>query len=735
MEAALRRTISLVIFLGLISLMGCGNQANQPIYVGVSVAPSYAYYMTGRTDLLKGYVIRVDRPKELQSPGLVLLASGIERADEAYLLFNGTRYDLPPLAGGIEEKIDMDLRSQGKAQFYTVNTGDDIVGRFVIPLKSDELVDGINEVEIYMTEGGDGFEVMAAQIQNVSETAPSVTGQTYHLLARGRPAMMKDFDYVINYNGEKVWHEKDIPDWARRGKVNFYRAGIDYDKLDRMFEMFAEAKVNLVAVNIPRDKNSAEYQKIREFVDRCHENQIYVTAFNSLGGIGLRELIMDPSLESWISHNEYGAKRWRQPGKVFAADLANEHYRNYELKYAALQIDSGVDELYYDYAIGGTGDVLDFLDDVRAIAKEKGRQVTIYGNCKGNILVDEVCDLTKSEGTTEAGIWEGNWVHNMPQARFYYAVGNGVKPYRSKYEGADPGVPNPGAYDVRDGMKYGWKKPIAEASAFQSHFAIAEAGAKLRDHWINKDNPLAMEIWDGIASYYKFLMEYQDLFTDVFSVSKIAVLAPPHIPSFEVSVKRESLYNALSELSVMYEVVLLHRLNDAKMLAGYQAVIIPNIPWIEEAQLAAVREYKKGGGKIYTIGSTGELQELADLYSPTTLFTELNYESGRKQLLENLAALTGEQLVTVKGADYVAANIVHKRGTDRYIVHLVNYGDPVRNVQVTVELEGFKQKQPGQVQIVSPDPAENAKVEVKTEGKKLTFTLSEIQIYSVAVID
>ena len=30
-------------------------------------------------------------------------------------------------------------------------------------------------------------------------------------------------------------------------------------------------------------------------------------------------------------------------------------------------------------------------------------------------------------------------------------------PYRSKYEGADPGVPNPGAHSVIEGMKTGWK--------------------------------------------------------------------------------------------------------------------------------------------------------------------------------------------------------------------------------------------------------------------------------------
>ncbi|MDZ7765939.1 MAG: hypothetical protein U5K00_16235 [Melioribacteraceae bacterium] len=34
--------------------------------------------------------------------------------------------------------------------------------------------------------------------------------------------------------------------------------------LDRMFEMFKEARVNLVATHIPREKNTKEYEKDKE---------------------------------------------------------------------------------------------------------------------------------------------------------------------------------------------------------------------------------------------------------------------------------------------------------------------------------------------------------------------------------------------------------------------------------------------------------------------------------------
>ena len=171
------------------------------------------------------------------------------------------------------------------------------------------------------------------------------------------------------------------------------------------------------------------------------------------------------------------------------------------MQQAAVAIDAGVDELYYDWSIGGTGDVIRFLDEVRQLAASKNKNISLFGNCKGNILVDEVADLTKTEGTAEAGVWDGEWVHNIAQARFYYASGYGVKSYESKYEGADPGVPNPGAHDVRDGMKVGWRRPIAEASAFQSHFAIAEAGPKLLHGWIMQDNPIAVQTWAEIRRY------------------------------------------------------------------------------------------------------------------------------------------------------------------------------------------------------------------------------------------
>ncbi|HEX4919998.1 MAG TPA: hypothetical protein VFV92_04585, partial [Candidatus Bathyarchaeia archaeon] len=320
-------------------------------------------------------------------------------------------------------------------------------------------------------------------------------------------------------------------------------------------------------------------------------------------------------------------------------------------------------------------------------------------------------------------------------ARFYYTSGFGVKSFESKYEGADPGVPNPGAHDVRDGMKVGWRKPIAEASAFQSHFAIAEAGQKLLHGWIMKDNPIAVQTWGDISRYFTFLSDHQDFYADVACVSKVGVVSPPHIPSFEVTLKRTNLYNALAESNVMYEVVLLHRLTP-ELLSRYKVIVIPNIPWMDADQIEAIRTYRKNGGKIYTIGSSRELRELADVQSPASMLEEAENENGRRQLLAKIGQLSGEQVITIPGTNYVAANVVRKTDSDRIIVHFVNYNTPLKNVRVSMNLDGvLKQIDNKRIKVLSPDGGAKAIEVLSVRGAKVEFVLPELDVYDVVVIN
>ncbi len=291
------------LFLILITVVVLMDSHAQPasgeFYQCITQAPSYSYHLSGRTDRIKGYVVKIDNVEDLKKPGLVFLASDLEKG-EGYVDINGSRFDLPGLQGQLSAPADKGEKNlEGKEGWYSYSSGDDIIGKLVIPFDQNILQNGLNDITFYRNPQSNGFEIIDAVIQNVDHTAPALLGQTYHLLARGRPAKISDFDYVYNYRGEKKRHEKDIPDWARRGKVNYYRAGIDWDHLERMFEMFREARINVVATNVPADTGSAEYKRVKAFIDRCHQNGIHVTAFNSLGNISFREVLLNPELKKW----------------------------------------------------------------------------------------------------------------------------------------------------------------------------------------------------------------------------------------------------------------------------------------------------------------------------------------------------------------------------------------------------------------------------------------------------
>ncbi len=709
----------------------------QSAYQGVTVSPSYSYHMSGRTDWVKGYLIRIDNPQAVRNPGLVFLASGIDHPGEAILKVNGKTYSVPPLEGDFSGRSKTTANeTEGKSGFYAnERTGDDLVAKIVVPLQASDLRAGANQVEFYRSPDSDGFDISAAQVESVRQTEPAVLGQTYHLLSRGRPATIRDFDAVFAVKAEDRHRAEDVPEWARRGMVNFYRAGMPNDQLERMFQMFDEAHVNLISVGVPRQRDSEAYSRARALIERSHAKGIKVVGFNSLGGVSLRETMLNPAVESWVARDEYGNKLWQVRGSSFAADISNKSYRQSVLDHAALQIDAGVDELYYDYALGGTGDVRSLFAEIRAIGKQKGKNISVFGNCKGNILVDEIADLVKSEGTEEAGVWGGKWVHNIPQARFYYAVAEGGKRYESKYEGADPGVPNPGAHDVREGMKCGWRKPIAEAAAFQSEFAIAEAGDKLLNGWIHQNHPLAVQSWKEICAYFGFRHDHRDFYTDVSTVSKIGVIAPPLIPSFEVSLRRESLYKALAEMNVMYDVLLLHRVSP-DMLARYKTVVIADIPWMEPSQAAAIEKFKTAGGKIYTIGSAKKFRDMADAVSPADLFGALADASARKGLAETVRRLEGEPLVTVDGAPYVAANVTRKNGSNRFMLHLVNYDRPLKNLRVKVNLDGIAETIDAKgLRLYSPDGVPKTVDVARTAGNSVEFVVPELDVYNVIVFE
>ena len=709
------------------------------------VSTKYYQCITDRnvSDAVKAYTVEIDDPESIDNPGLVILVRGVDE-NEGFVLVNEKRFTLPPLPGGASQTKPDENMQGGKEGWYRSESSNELLGKVIVPLPGVSLKKGENKIVFDKTENSDGYRVTDARLKSVAETEPKIDQLTYRVVTRGEEARIDDFDFVVNYSGEGKRKKSDLPDWAKRGEVRYYRAGINFNNLDRLFEMFKEGHFNLVMLQVstPHDTTGEEYQRYKAFIDRCHANGIRVTFDGGAGGQPIRlnsisadSVLAHPEMEAWLSRDEYGEPRWRRRDSSYWPDLNNQDYRNRVLETASMAIDAGVDELYYDWAIGGTKGIVRFFRDVQDLISRKGKNLTVFGNCKGNMIADDICDIEKSEGTEEAGVWDGRWVHNTTQAKFYYAAGDGWKPYRSKYEGADRGNPNPGAHSVIDDMKIGWKRPMAEAKAFQSDFVIAEAGRRMLNGWLQKNDPIAMNAWNDICQYNGFFATNEQLFTDVTTVSRVGVLAPPVIPSFEASIKRIQLYNALIEMNIMFDILLLPKLTPT-MLAGYDVIIVPDIPWLNEKELAAVKAYQERGGKLYVMGSSTDLQKLATVTAPAYLCHNTQQNEVQQEFLSKMNELLPHRIIQLQNGEYVLANVVRKTGSDQIIVHFVNYLSPLKNVGVKLNLEGVVDSvDKDKIKFFSPDLVESQLNSVEVSDKNIEFIIPELEIYDIVTIN
>jgi hypothetical protein len=288
---------------------------------------------------------------------------------------------------------------------------------------------------------------------------------------------------------------------------------------------------------------------------------------------------------------------------------------------------------------------------------------------------------------------------------------------------------------VIDEKKTGWKRPMAEARAFQSDFVIAEAGRKMLRGWLMKNDPVAMTVWSDICQYNAFFAEQEQFYTDVTTVSRVGVLAPPVIPSFEASVKRTQLYNALIEMNIMFDVLLLPKLTPDRM-ARYDVIIVPDLPFLEEEQLAAVSAYKEHGGKVYVMGSCAALQELATINAPAEYCHNTQTSEVRKEFSKQMDQLLSRRIISFGNTEYVLANVVQKTDSNQIIIHLVNYLSTIKKLKVKLDLDRIAIKiDQDKVRIYSPDGVPKQLEEIAVTGHQVTFVVPELNIYHVVVIN
>jgi hypothetical protein len=98
--------------------------------------------------------------------------------------------------------------------------------------------------------------------------------------------------------------------------------------------------------------------------------------------------------------------------------------------------------------------------------------------------------------------------------------------------------------------------------------------------------------------------------------------------------------------------------------------------------------------------------------------------------------LSGEQVITIAGANYVAANVVKKTDSNRVILHFVNYQSPLKNVRVKMNLGGvINQVDSKRIQLFSPDGSAKNIEQASVNGTQVDFVLPELEVYDVVTIN
>ena len=543
--------------------------------------------------------------------------------------------------------------------------------------------------------------------------------------------------------------QEDIPTWAEQGNFRFIRldggqieswkaertwwgrkfSGEEKDALshiyDRDFEqmlgLLKQAEFNWIWVTWSNGWSLKEEGENRENLKKvialCHENGIHVSAYLSASNMFPEKAYHDDP-----ETRDYGLWMYGVPmfyaGPTITdlqiswhrrlADARNPGWRAYLLKKAALAIDAGADAIVWDNMIGYKDGLTQLLDDTQRMAERKAREtgrpkVMVYANIHippGRFGMNDINEaIWEEDGKDTPGVWHGKWqVDNARKIKFLSGEKQVWQPlmYENDLYHCGPRgrcIPSPAEQ----------KLSIAEAYAFGADTSRNIEGRFL-SALINGE-PEARDAWTAIAQYNHFLAEHRELYHQVASTARIALLsAKPQNPLADEFLKQ----------SVLFETKVLAHLDKGVPLNQFKVLVMPtDLPKLSAEQTALLDRFTAGGGVIIKSGKA---------------------EPG---IVARAEAASGGPRLSLEPRNYVLGQLTRKPDGKTLILHLLNYDHqaPAVNVKVRLNLSGLvKDLRRWNVKVLSPD-----EVQPKLNGLSLhqnvsEFSLDRIEHYTVVTL-
>jgi len=408
---------------------------------------------------------------------------------------------------------------------------------------------------------------------------------------------------------------------------------------------------------------------------------------------------------------------------------------------------------------------LGLATDLRAYMKKKGRVVPIVGN------------ISKAGLNAWAG---GHWLNGQKWTQVLDFLA-----FENAREDADAEMLPRGkwvaqerlaaaSYDLPSAVihmyprVHGWEAEYMEGKSNHGVYLYAMAAEANANgcHYVNYFQtaffPQTEPLWNPVFRCQQFIRGHRDIFEPAWETgANVAVL---YIENEGMRTRTETYVGAataLAESNIPFDVVVdggtdfVPATLRADDLRAYDAVIAPAASHLADTQRQALVAYVAGGGTLITpdaAGFEGEEpgkgefvlleksgdSDIAAAYSRT-------FDDGLRARLASLVREHAEPTLEAPGADRTLS--VYPRyqpGAKRAVVHLINSDydketgkmRPKKDVQVRLKRPAFMKDAPS-ARIYSPDfddIHDTKPLDVRTEGEWLEFTLPELDVYSVVVV-
>ena len=542
---------------------------------------------------------------------------------------------------------------------------------------------------------------------------------------------------------------QDVPPWAEQGNFRFIRldggqieswksertwwgkkfSAEEKDVLthiyDRDFEqmlgLLKQAEFNWIWVTWSsgwslKDENQNR-ENLKKVIARCHENGIHVSAYMSASNMFRNSAYRDdPETKNyglWMHSIPmfYAGPTWTDPKISWDRRLADTRYpgwRAYLLKKAELAVDAGVDAIVWDNMIGYNDGLAQLLDDTQRMTERKAREsgrpkVMVYANvhiAPDRFAMNDINEVIwEEDGKDTPGVWNGHWqVANARKIKFLSGEKQLWQPL--KYENdlyhcgpRERCIPTPAEQ----------KLSIAEAYTFGAVTSRNIEGRFLSA--LIKGDPKAQKAWTAIAQYNHFLAEHGELYHDVSSASRIALISSePHNPLADEFLKE----------SVFFETKVLAHLDKGVPLEQFKVLVMPaDLPNLSTEQKVQLDNFTAGGGAIIRAGK--EKPRIAARAEAAAAGPRLNLEP----------------------RGYVLGHLTRKPDGQTFILHLLNYNHQgaAENVKVQLDLSGLVQDlNRWELKILSPDTGHPQFYNLSLRGSIAEFTLGRIEHYTVVTV-